>query len=152
MGLGLGIGGWGLSGHRSGDSTGGGDLKWLKWRRIKKNWSWVKLEADGAEKIEPMSAMGAGRQVEMGIGGAGLWGDIGHQWRLCGAKMRTEQEWGAGGLTPACGIVEHHPGAWAQAHSHHLAPQQQALHQHPGEGNQKEEVHCSRNGHTRHLR
>lgn len=55
-----------------GDSAGNGELKQLKWRRIK-NWSWVKLEVDGTEKVELLSEMDAGRQWYWVLGGAGCW-------------------------------------------------------------------------------
>lgn len=62
-----------------------------------------------------------------------------------------EQGWGSGVLTPACSIVQPHPGAWVYAHSYHLAPKQQTLCQHPEEGDEKEKMHGHCDSHTGHL-
>lgn len=72
-----------------------------------------------------------------------MWDSIGQQWK--------KQEWGSGVLTPACSIVQPHPGAWVHAHGYHLAPKQQSLCQHPREGDQKEKMHDHCDSHTGHL-
>lgn len=53
----------------------------------------------------------------------------------------TEERWN---FTPANDIVELHPAVFADVDRHNFAPEQQALHQHPGEGGHEEEVEqCS---------
>ena len=79
----------------------------------------------------------------MGVGHNG-----GHARQGRGEQNKSE---GQKGLTPARGIVERHPRAGAHADGHHLAPQQQPLHQHPEEGDQKEKVHHSCDGYAGHL-
>lgn len=126
----------------------------MKWKGFQ-NWRWVESEVDGAEQLSlcrrrllsgVLGASGGGRGAVAGVGQSVL------GQRPCEAESRRpEQGWGQRGLTPARGVVEPHPGARAHAHSHHPAPQQQPLHQHPGEGNQKEQVHHSCDGHTCHL-
>lgn len=72
----------------------------------------------------------------------------------CGTVLGSngkKQEWGSGVLTPACSIVQPHPGTWVHAHGYHFAPKQQSLCQHPGEGNQKEKMHDHCDSHTGHL-
>lgn len=43
-------------------------------------------------------------------------------------------------VTPANDIVELHPTVLADVDGHHLAPEEEALHQHPGEGGHEEEM------------
>lgn len=84
-----------------------------------------------------------GRYGAVGIGHNG-----GHARHSQGEQDMNEEQ---RDLTPARGVVEWHPRARAHAHGHHLAPQQQPLHQHPEEGDQKEKVHHSCDGHAGHL-
>lgn len=120
-----------------GDGVGSGELQRSTWRRVKKNWSWVKLALEGTEEIELCQRRtlgpgrcqalgGAGHLVVPGPGQCRALGGAGHlvvlsggQWWMamvpCRAEMRTKQHGG---------IVQRHPGARAHALGHHFAPQQ----------------------------
>lgn len=43
-------------------------------------------------------------------------------------------------FTPANHVVELHPAVLTDVDGHNFAPEQQALHQHPGEGGHEEEM------------
>lgn len=47
-------------------------------------------------------------------------------------------------ITPANDVVELHPVVLADVDRHHFAPEEEALHQHPGEGGHEEEMQQSR--------
>lgn len=51
-------------------------------------------------------------------------------------------------FTPADAVVHLHPAVFADVDRHHLTPQQQSLHQHPGEGGHEEEVQQGRHQQT----
>ena len=54
-------------------------------------------------------------------------------------------------VTPADQVVVLHVPVLAEVHGDHLAPEQQALHQHPAEGRHEAEVEQRRHHRARHL-
>lgn len=57
-----------------------------------------------------------------------------------GTSSWSKLQHGRSEFTPADDVVERHPAVLADVDCDNFAPEQQALHQHPGEGGHEEEV------------